>query len=242
MPRHQASPPRIAIIGFGAFGQLIARYLRDHVPLCICDPQVRANDLPQVPLALAARCQVVILAVPLSQLEGVLRGIAPHLRPGALVADTCSVKIRPAGLMRQILPARCDLLACHPLFGPQSAATGLAGHRVAWCPLRGRGHLRAAALLRRMGLRLLPTTPEHHDREMAVVQGLTHLIARGLAGLGPLPDRLATASFRHLARAVGMVQADSPELLRTILAENPYAEPVRKQFLAAADLAARQAG
>ena len=226
-----SSVPTLAIIGFGAFGQLIARHLRGHMPLCVCDPTRRANDLPQVDLAGAAQCRVVVLAVPLSQMEPVLRVIAPQLSPGALVIDVASVKIRPARLMQDILPSHVQIVASHPLFGPESARDGLAGHRIAWCPLRGTGHRRAAALLRRLGLRVLSTTPDRHDREMAVVQGLTHLIARGLATLGPLPDRLTTESFRRLAEAAAMVQADSPELLRTILRDNPHAAPVRQGFL-----------
>ncbi|MBU3030069.1 prephenate dehydrogenase [Paracoccus marinaquae] len=229
-----SSQPRLAIIGFGAFGQLIARHLRDHLPICVCDPVTRANDLPQVGLAEAARCQIIVLAVPLSRLEVVLRTIAPHLLPGALVVDVASVKIRPAELMQQILPDHVQIVASHPLFGPESTRDGLAGHRIAWCPLRGEGHRRAGALLRRLGLRVLCTTPDQHDREMAVVQGLTHLIARGLGEMGPLPDRLTTASFRRLAEAAAMVQADSPELLQAILTGNPHAGPVRRRFLAAA--------
>lgn len=230
---------RLAIIGFGAFGQLIARHLRDHLPVCVCDPAMRSNDLPQVDLADAARCQIVVLAVPLLRMEDVLHQIAPHLAPGTLVVDVASVKIRPAQMMQRILPDHAQIVASHPLFGPESARDGLRGHRIAWCPLRGTGHRRAAALLRRLGLQVLPTTPDRHDRDMAVVQGLTHLVARGLTQLGPLPDRLTTASFRHLAEAARMVGADSPELLHTILRDNPHAAPVRQRFL---DIAAGIAG
>ncbi|MDB6182744.1 prephenate dehydrogenase [Paracoccus fistulariae] len=226
-----SSLPSVAIIGFGAFGQLVARHLRGRASLCICDPQVRSNDLPQVDSQIAARCDVIILAVPLSALRGVLSRMADHLRPGALVIDVCSVKIQPARMMQELLPDHVDLVCSHPLFGPRSAPDGLAGHRIAWCPLRGPQHLRAVALMRRMGLRVIRSTPDSHDREMAIVQGLTHLIARGLSDLGPLPDRLTTASYRHLMQAVAMVQDDSPALLHTILSQNPHAETTRSQFL-----------
>ncbi|TRW97533.1 prephenate dehydrogenase [Paracoccus sp. M683] len=235
--------PSLAIIGFGAFGQLAARHLRDHLRLCICDPSIRANDLPQVELTQAATCDIVLIAVPLAQLEQVLMGIAPHLRPGATVVDVTSVKIHPAQLMQRILPAHVQIVASHPLFGPESARDGLAGQRIAWCPLRGRGHRRLAAFLRWLGLQVVFTTPDQHDREMAMVQGLTHLIARSLGQLGPLPQRLTTASFRHVALAAGMVQADSPELLQTILTDNPHASPMRRRFLEiAAALADDQPG
>lgn len=227
-------PETLSIIGLGAFGQLIARHLRPHLALSVCDPQVRSNDLPQVDPVQAARADIVILAVPLPQLGGVLRAIAPHLRPGALVIDVCSVKMEPARLMLDLLPAYVEIVASHPLFGPASAAHGLAGHRIAWCPLRGRGHRRLAAFLKAQGLEVIQTTPDQHDREMAVVQGLTHLIARALSRLGPLPQRMATRSFATLAEAAAMVQDDSPELLATILRANPHAAGVRSRFLAEA--------
>lgn len=227
MPR----PQNLCIIGFGAFGQLIARHLRPHLALSVCDPCVRPNDLPQLDPAQAARADIVILAVPLPQLKGVLHAIAPHLRPGAVVIDVASVKVEPARLMLDLLPPHVEIIASHPLFGPASAADGVAGHRIAWCPLRGNGHRQLAAFLKMQGLDVIRTTPDQHDRDMAVVQGLTHLIARSLSRLGPLPQRMATRSFAMLAEAAAMVQDDSPELLATILHANPHAAMVRRRFL-----------
>lgn len=227
-------PQTLSIIGFGAFGQLIARHLRPHLALSVCDPCVRPNDLPQVDPAQAARADIVVLAVPLPQLEAVLRAIAPHLRPGSTVIDVSSVKVEPARLMLDLLPDHVGIVASHPLFGPASAAGGIAGHRIAWCPLRGREHRRLAAFLKAKGLQVIPTTPDQHDRDMAVVQGLTHLIARSLSRLGPLPRHMATRSFAMLAEAAAMVQDDSPELLATILKANPHAASVRQRFLAEA--------
>lgn len=224
----------LSIIGFGAFGQLIARHLRPHLALSVCDPRVRPNDLPQVDPAQAASADIVVLAVPLPQLEGVLRIIAPHLGRGATVIDVSSVKIEPARLMLDLLPDHVGIIASHPLFGPASAADGIAGHRIAWCPLRGRGHRRIAAFLKAGGLQVITTTPDQHDRDMAVVQGLTHLIARSLSRLGPLPGHMATRSFAMLTEAAAMVQDDSPELLATILRANPHAAAVRQRFLAEA--------
>ncbi|WP_207101014.1 prephenate dehydrogenase/arogenate dehydrogenase family protein [Paracoccus shandongensis] len=227
-------PQTLSIIGFGAFGRLIARHLRPHLALSACDPCVRPNDLTQVDPAGAALADIVVLAVPLAQVESVLHAIAPHLRPGATVIDVASVKVEPARLMLDLLPDHVQIIASHPLFGPASAAGGVAGHRIAWCPLRGRSHRLLAAFLRAQGLQVIPTTPDQHDRDMAVVQGLTHLIARSLSRLGPLPDRLATRSFTLLAEAAAMVQNDSPELLATILRANPHAAAVRQRFLAEA--------
>jgi Prephenate dehydrogenase len=113
---------------------------------------------------------VVILAVPVGEMRGVAQRLAPHLMPGALVLDVGSVKVEPASIMLETLPGHVEIVATHPLFGPVSARAGLRGARIAICPLRGR-RLRVAAFCRRLGLDVILTTPEQHDRDAAEVQG-----------------------------------------------------------------------
>jgi prephenate dehydrogenase len=79
------------------------------------------------------------------------------------------------------------------------------------------------------------TTPDAHDREAAVVQGLTHLIAKVLVRMEPLPTRLTTASFDLLIAATEMVRHDAPSVLFAIERANPYAAIVREQFFKLAE-------
>ena len=60
------------------------------------------------------------------------------------------------------------------------------------------------------------TTPDEHDREAALVQGLTHLIAKVLVQMEPLPTRMTTGSFELLMQGVDMVRHDAPEVLRAM--------------------------
>ena len=46
------------------------------------------------------------------------------------------------------------VVATHPLFGPQSARDGIAGLKVAVCPIRGRRGARVAVFFLRERLRL----------------------------------------------------------------------------------------
>lgn len=221
----------IGLFGFGAFGRLLAHHLGPHFHFVIHDP-FQPPDGNFGTLQEAAAADLVILAVPVSELRTVLRSIAPHLRPGAIVADVGSVKLMPAAAMAEELPAHVEVLGTHPLFGPQSAAAGLAGHKVTLCPVRCPSARRIGAFLRRrFGLRVLLATAEEHDREAAVVQGLTHLIARVLVRMEPLPRRLTTASFEHLMRGVEMVRHDAPGVFAAIERDNPFAAEVRARFL-----------
>lgn len=242
MPRQStvSSPPAAGIVGFGAFGRLAATHLRSHFAVRAFDPSWR--DLPAVPgvafgsLADTASCPIVILAVPVCHLAETVAAIAPHVRPGTLVLDVGSVKLGPARIMAAGLPENVEIVATHPLFGPQSARNGIRGLKIAVCPMRGGAFRRVAAFLRRvLELDVIVTTPEAHDREAALAQGLTHLIAKVLVQMEPLPTRITTRSFELLLQAVDMVRDDAPEIFDAIERQNPFAADVRRLFF---DLAA----
>ena len=122
-------------------------------------------------------------------------------------------------------------MATHPLFGPQSARNGIKGLKIAVCAIRGRRGPRVAAFFRRaLGLSVVITTPEAHDREAATVQGLTHLIAKVLVQMEPLPTHMTTTSFDLLMQAVSMVRHDATEVFQAIERSNPYSQQVRRRF------------
>lgn len=231
--------PLLGILGFGAFGRLAADHLCPHFRIRAFDPDPSPIPAPAgvefAALPDVAACRIVLLAVPVSQLASAVALIAKHLQPGALVLDVASVKTGPAQIMLQGLPDHVDIIATHPLFGPQSAMRGIAGMKIALCPLRGRRHHRVAAFFRRvLRLQIIMTTPEEHDRDAALSQGLTHLIARILIGMEPLPNQITTRSFGLLQEAVAMVRHDAPDVFEAIERGNPFAHDVRKRFMALA--------
>ena len=228
--------PSVGLLGFGAFGRLIAAHLHPHFPLVAYDRsmlpgdhlegRVRAGDMAAV-----GRCDVVILAVPVRELASAIKDLRPYLHPGSIVVDVASVKVNAVKTMEAELPPFVDIVGTHPLFGPQSARDGIVGRKIAVCPVRGRSAPRIAAFLRsRLGLKVFLTTPEEHDREAAVVQGVTHLIAKVLVGMEPLPSRLTTASFDCLVQATEMVRYDAASVFRAIACDNPFAAEIRERF------------
>lgn len=235
--------PSLGIIGFGAFGQLSARYLLPYFRVLAADPLVTESPLPGVEMAAldrVCRCDLVVIAVPLSALAEVCRAIAPLLRPGTVVMDVCSTKVEPAGILLAELPPHVDLVATHPMFGPQSIAAGTRGLKVVICPLRGRSAPRIAAFLRlRFGLAVLIASPEEHDREAALTQGLTHLIAKALLRMDHLPDRITTRSFDLIRQAVDMVRHDAPGVSHAI-ESNPFAQGARNRFFAEMEAVRRE--
>ncbi|MEK4031550.1 prephenate dehydrogenase [Methylocystis sp. IM3] len=236
--RTTAFHPFIGVIGFGAFGRLMAQHLSKHFRVYAYDPVPPQGGSAEMcgamltDLSTAAKCPVVIIATPVDRLEGTIEAIIPHLRRGALVLDVGSVKKIPAEIMRRNLPEQVEIVATHPLFGPQSARNGIRGLKIAVCPIRGRRGRRVAAFLRKvLGLRVIMTTPDAHDREAAMAQALMHLIAKALIEMEPLPTRMTTRSFDLLMEAVDMVRYDAPEVVQAIEGSNPYVGKARRRFV-----------
>lgn len=238
----------LGLIGFGQFGQLAARLLTPHFDVLATDTApgaekaVRDAGVAFGSLEQAASRDYVVVAVPVAAMKPVLAAIVPYLKPGALVADVGSVKMLPAQWMAEILPKHVDIVATHPLFGPQSAKNGLAGLRFVICPVRGERHERLAEFGRSLGLTVTVTTAEEHDREMAYVQALTHLIGRSLVNLGIPDEDLKTVSYQHLLELCALIGADSFELFTAIQTQNPFAAEVATAFVDQARMLLDQVG
>lgn len=227
----------LGIIGFGEFGKLIATHLSGRFAIGVHDmvkpvAAIEAVGARPLSLAQAAACDVVVLAVPVQVMEDVIRRIAPMVRPGATVVDVASVKMLPSRWLTEYLPETVHIVPTHPLFGPQSVARdGLVGRQFVICPVHGTQHEKVAALGTELGLRIRITTAEEHDREMAYVQGLTHLIGRTLTAMD-IPDRmLKTQTYQHLLDLTALIGKDSFELFTAIETLNPFAREVTEDFV-----------
>jgi prephenate dehydrogenase len=229
------------LIGVGAFGVLAARHLAPHFDLLLHDAIVDVSPLAQDTgaragdLRAAAACDIVMLAVPVQKMRQVLSDIAPFLKPQALVLDVASVKMKPVAAMQEILPATVDIVGTHPLFGPQSGKNGINGLKIALCNVRGtRGADVARFCADKMGLQVFEVTPEEHDRELAYVHGLTHMLGKVIVSLDLPKFNLTTKTYDLFDQAVDFIRYDSDELFQAIERENPFAEEAKESFFAAA--------
>ncbi len=230
----------LGIIGFGEFGRLAATHLADRFTVGVHDAhrteaEIATAGFRPLPFAEVAGCDVLILAVPVQALEEVIVRAAPLVRPNATVLDVASVKMLPSQWLAAYLPESVHVVPTHPLFGPQSVARdGLEGRQLVICPLRGEQHLRVAAIGEEMGMRVRITSAEEHDREMAYVQGLTHLIGRTLTGMHIPDEMLKTQTYQHLLDMTDLIGKDSFELFTAIETLNPFARPITEDFVARA--------
>lgn len=235
------SKQTLGVIGAGAFGAFMLPHLTPHYDVSLFDAHTdivelaRTAHVKAVDFKTVSTCDIVVIAVPVQQMEGVMRELAPFLKPGALVIDVASVKIKPTDWMNEILPANVDAIGLHPLFGPQSGKNGIEGLNIVVCNVRGQREANVVSFLRdTLKLSVFVTTPQDHDKQLAYVQGLTHLIAKVIVALDLPKFDLTTKTFDYMLQAVEMVRYDSDELFKAIERENPFTSEAKDAFFSAA--------
>jgi prephenate dehydrogenase len=146
-----------------------------------------------------------------------------------------SVKVYPVQWMRALLPETVFLLPTHPMFGPDSAAESLLDRKIVLCRERisDARFRRVRRYLTGKGLITIDTTPEEHDRQIAVSLSLTHFIGRGLAEYGARELIIDTEGYKRLLHILGVVTHDTWRLFVDMNRYNPYAAENRREFLAA---------
>ena len=226
----------IGIIGFGSFGKFLAEKLSSQAHVKVYDRRERPTtwraDFDDV-----AACDYVVLSVPLGAYPETLERLATVIAPGSVLVDVCSVKEHPVELIRQYLPKQ-PLVATHPLFGPESASGSLQGMTMVMCPevSDAGSYAKIKDFAEKLELSIVEMSAVEHDREMAVVQGLTFFIARTLDDMKLREQQLSTPSFERLLHLAELEQHHSAELFRTIQQGNSYTQNVRRAFMDAAHI------
>lgn len=239
----------ISVIGLGQFGSLAASILKNHARVVVYSAnkvslaeKALKIGVEAVELAEAATADVVILTVPISKTEDMIRQVVPLMKPGALLLDACSVKVYPCEWLEKYGRDDIEIMGTHPMFGPVSAkfdieqqSFELAGLQIILCPLRiAESRLELiTALLEKLGLDVIVTTPEDHDRQNAITLSLVHFLGRSLHEAGINKQRIYTPGFENLLKIYGHTIKDEWQLFFDMNNYNPFAAEVRQKFLAA---------
>lgn len=225
----------VGVYGLGRFGSYWAQLLSDHFTV-VGYSRSPARSTPEgvrrVSEEEVAKQPVLFLCTAISSVEEVARRIAPMLEPGALVIDTCSVKVHPARVMEREFPARTQILATHPMFGPDSGRGGVDGLPMVLCPIRIEVTLLREwkRFFRSLGLTVSVMSPEEHDREAANTQGITHYVGRVLADLDLGDSPIGTLGYRKLLEIREQTCNDPWQLFLDLQRYNPYTREMRERL------------
>ncbi|KAK1316392.1 hypothetical protein QJS10_CPA05g01404 [Acorus calamus] len=228
--RHETSSKlKIAVVGFGNFGQFLARTIvrQGHTVLAhsrsdhsaaaaslgasfYADP----NDLCE------AHPDVILLCTSILSTKSVLRSLPlQRLRRNTLFVDVLSVKEFPKDLFLNTLPREFDILCTHPMFGPESGKNGWADLPFVYEKVRVGGHPSRAErierfleIFRKEGCRMVEMSCAEHDKHAAETQFITHTVGRILGRLGLQSTPINTRGYETLLDLVENTAGDSFDL------------------------------
>ncbi len=227
---------KVGILGLGRFGAFWATVLsHSYTVYGYNRSTLTAPPCTLVSLEELCTLPVIFICVPMRTVPEILKKIRPFLAPGTLIVDTCSVKMEPVRWMQEILPPEVQILATHPMFGPESAKEGLSGLPLMMHPVRMESahYDEWAHFFRSLGIMVVEMTPEEHDQQAALSQALTHMIGRTLNTMNIEETPIGTLWYRKLLAICRQVEKDSPELFLDMQTLNPYAAHMRRDFEAA---------
>ena len=238
---------RLVIIGIGHIGSSIALGVRACPglveTLVISDTSPahlqRAGELGlgqkyfADPSEAVAGADGVILCTPVGSFATIAAAIAPKLTPGCVLSDVGSTKQSVLRDVGPFVPEGVHFVPAHPLAGTEFSGpdAGLADlFQGRWCLLTPEPETdpgavqKIEALWAALGARTAKMTPAHHDRVIAIVSHLPHLIAFTICGTADdLADetrdevlQFAASGFRDFTR----IAASDPVMWRDIFINN----------------------
>jgi prephenate dehydrogenase len=229
---------RIAVAGLGLIGGSVALALAEnglevlgHDP----DPATREAAAERFPVAAdpaeLLETDIAVVAAPYRHLAAVAAETFPADRYRGLITDVASVKANAA----RSFAAHPRFVGGHPMTGKETAGFSSAepglfrGRKWVLCIEEDTDLEDWAALARlwtSIGAHVVPATTDDHDRAVARISHLEHLVAAALVHVAddPLSRTLAAGSYRDGTRVAasptklfaGMVEGNRDELLEAL--------------------------
>jgi cyclohexadieny/prephenate dehydrogenase len=195
---------RITLIGIGLIGSSIARDIkalglagelvistRSEATLKRAE-ELALGDRYETSAAEAVKgADLIIVSVPVGSSGMVAEQIAPSLKPGTILTDVGSTKASVIAQMAPHVPQGVHFIPGHPLAGTEKSGpdAGFAGlFKGRWCIFTPLPDTDAAALEKlkdfwiALGSRVDEMDPQHHDKVLAIVSHLPHIIAYNIVG------------------------------------------------------------
>ncbi|MQL95189.1 hypothetical protein Taro_027849 [Colocasia esculenta] len=228
-PAEARASLRVGIVGFGNFGQFIAKGLQrqghavlaasrsDYSSYC---RQHGMEFFRSVDDLCGEQPDVVLICSSILSTEAVLRSIPTHkLRPDTIFADVLSVKQFPRNLFLEVLPPEFGIVCTHPMFGPESGKHGWTELpfvydkvRIAENGAQAKKCAQFLGIFEGEGCRMVEMSCEEHDRHAAGSQFITHTIGRILSHLSLESTPINTKGYETLLQLKENTISDSFDL------------------------------
>ena len=174
----------------------------------------------------------VLLCTPTKNTPEIIRLIAKEMQRGSYLIEISSQKYKTAQTLLKT-PSRVNPICIHPMFGP--GTKNIDGKNIIIIPIKdGKKELSVTKLLFPKANFVTIDAPEH-DKKIAVILGLTHLINIAFANILAkdekisLTEKMSGTTFKAQKIICESILTESPELIETIIS-NPEVRRFGEEF------------
>jgi prephenate dehydrogenase len=227
----------VSVYGYGRFGRLWADILSDNFQVKVYSRRGLTRDEVPDYIDIATKesifdCDAMFFCVAISAFEDVLKHNQHLFKTGTIYFDTSSVKVYPAQWMQQYIPDGAEIIATHPMFGPDSYYSSERPLPIVMSDIHTRnGHFGEwTEYFSRKNMRVEEMSPDEHDKQVAYSQGITHYVGRVLADLNLEPKNIGTLGYQKLLEIIDQTCNDSWLLFTDLQRYNPYTKKMRQDL------------
>ncbi len=227
----------VSVYGYGRFGRLWADILAKDFHVKVYSRRGLTEEEVSEGLEITTKegvfdSDVVFFCVAISAFEKLLIDSKQFFKPGTLFIDTCSVKVYPAQWMKKYLPENSEIIATHPMFGPDSYCESKEKFPMVMSDVRTKKQTFEdwKQYFMNKNMYVEKMSPDEHDEKVAYSQGITHYVGRVLADLNLQPNNISTFGYDKLLEIIEQTCNDSWQLFLDLQRYNPYTKKMRKDL------------
>ena len=178
------------------------------------------------------KADYVMLCTPTRRTPEIIRLIAKEMKRDSYLIEISSQKSKTAASLSK-MPAKVNPLCIHPMFGPGTKK--IIGQHIISIPIKDAKKELSVAKSLFPGANFVTIDVIEHDKKIAVILGLTHLINVAFANILAkddkisLTERMSGATFKAQKILTESIMTESPELIETIIS-NPEIRRFAEEF------------
>lgn len=189
---------------------------------------IKANSL----VGAVLKADYVILCTPTRRTPEIIRLIAKEMKRGAFLIEISSQKSKTSASLAK-MPVKINPICIHPMFGP--GIKKIKGQHIISIPIKDAKKELTEAKSLFPGANFVTIDTIEHDKKIAVILGLTHLINIAFANIiakdekTTLTEKMSGTTFKVQKILTESIMTESAELIETIIS-NPEIRRVAEEF------------
>jgi len=229
---------KVTVIGAGGqMGQWFAKYFASEgfeVTGFDSENKVIGKDIKVAESLVGGilKADYVVLCTPTRRTPEIIRLIAKEMKRDTYLIEISSEKSKVVASLSK-MPAKINPICIHPMFGP--GVKTIKGQNIISVPIKDAKKELTMAKSLFEGANFVTIDAAEHDKKIAVILGLTHLMNLVFANIISkdekmlLTEKMSGTTFRVQKILAESIMTESPELIETIIA-NPEIRRVAEEL------------